>query len=122
MKRDLDLIRYILAECQRLGEPGMSYFRVDPPAGRTILELGWHIDLLIDAGLVEADKYDVSQKGCHVRRLTWVGHEFLDAAGDDSLWVTAKKRVVTEAGAWTFSLLFEYLKQEGRDRLGLPIP
>lgn len=122
MKRDLDLIRYILTEAERRGTPGLSYFEIPTPEGSSLPELLGHVDLLIDAGFVRGEYSGAHSGKCHVERLTWAGHEFLKAMGDDSVWVKAKTAVVSQTGAWTVGLLLEYLKQEGRERLGLLLP
>ena len=122
MKRNLDLIRYILTEAERRGTPGLSYFEIPVPEGSSLPELLAHVDLLIDAGFLRGQYSGAHSGKCHVERLTWAGHEFLDATGDDSLWAKAKSAVITQTGAWTVSLLLEYLKQQGRERLGLPLP
>lgn len=122
MKRDLDLIRYILQEAEANSASGTSHFEIRPPEGTSMVDLLGHADLLIDAGFIDADYSDASTARCYIKRLKWDGHEFLDASRDDSLWKKAKKAVITQTGAWTVSLLLEYLKQTGRDRLGLPIP
>lgn len=43
--------------------------------------------------------------GFVVRRLTYAGHEFLDAAREDKLWNKAKQNVLSNAGncvGWPF--------------------
>ena len=122
MKRDLDLIRYILREAESKSASGTSHFEIAPPEGTSLVTLLGHVDLMIDAGFVRGAYSDVSTRRCFVERLTWAGHEFLDAAGDDSVWAKAKSAVITQTGAWTVSLLLEYLKQQGRERLGIPLP
>lgn len=49
-----------------------------------------------------------------IKRLTWEGHEFLDAARNDTTWRKAKDKFLKPAGAWTFSLLLEFLKAEAK--------
>ena len=53
-------------------------------------------------------------------RLTWSGHEFLDAMRDDNVWKKVRYHVIKPGVSWTVSLLFEALKNEARIRLGLP--
>lgn len=40
-----------------------------------------------------------------VKSLTWDGHEFLEAARDDSLWEKAKRLVLEKTGTLTFEAL-----------------
>ena len=121
MKRDLDLIRTILLEIEKKPD-GSTYFNVKPPTGVEMRVFMAHLELLIDAGFIKGIVGEYALHKYEINRLTWDGHEFLDAARDNSVWEKAKKRVITETGAWTATLLFEYLKQQGRERLGLPIP
>ncbi|MGO8839441.1 MAG: DUF2513 domain-containing protein [Limisphaerales bacterium] len=54
-------------------------------------------------------------------RLTWAGHDFLDAARNDTIWNKAKDEFLKPGISWTFSILFEWLKQEARQRF-FPTP
>lgn len=85
--------------------------------------------LLIDAGLVEGTVSYCLRRGCrapdafHVQGLTWAGHDFLDAARNDTVWHTAREKVLKSGVAWTFELLKETLKALARQqltRIGLP--
>ncbi|MBN1375810.1 MAG: DUF2513 domain-containing protein, partial [Dehalococcoidia bacterium] len=55
--------------------------------GYTQEEIGYHAVLLGEAGLVEV--HDITHMGSHspealISRLTWEGHEFLDAARENN--------------------------------------
>ena len=70
--------------------------------------------LLGEAGLliVSSDHvgFETEERGiptCMPMRLTWAGHEFLDAARNESFWKTATKNVVQKTGG----LMFDVLKQ-----------
>ena len=110
MKRDMDLIRMLLLQ-QEGGErmPGLDEYPAKVQAH--------HAALLIDAGLIEG----VTQKDrtgqvarFHILRLTWAGHDFLDAARSDTVWNKAKEKVFKPGLSWTFSALLEFLKAEVR--------
>jgi hypothetical protein len=49
--------------------------------------------------------------------LTWEGHDFLDAARDDTIWKAARDKIIKPGMSWTFSILLEWLKQEVRRRV-----
>ena len=51
--------------------------------------------------------------------LSWLGHEFLDAAKDDTIWSKAKKTVLKSTAGITFDVLLEWLKAEVKGRIGL---
>jgi hypothetical protein len=78
------------------------------------------IELMIDAGLVDGEA--VFEKMAYIRRLTWAGHDFLDASKDDTIWNKAKEHIIKPSVSWTFSILLDYLKREAALKLGLPVP
>ena len=112
----MDLIRQILnsAEARNFedGEPPEPYH------AQTVEE-AYQIALMNDAGLVQADC--VSTAGTPVSavifRLTWAGHDFLDAARNDTIWNKAKETILKPGVSWTFSILTEWLKQEAHDKI-----
>jgi hypothetical protein len=116
MKRDMDLIRQILnnAEARNFedGEP-------PEPCHAQTVEEAYQIVLMNDAGLVQADC--VSEAGTPVSavifRLTWAGHDFLDAARNDTIWNKAKETILKPGVSWTFSILTEWLKQEAHNKI-----
>lgn len=90
MKRDMDLIRVILLKIEENNEP------IDSD---DLIDLGWeerlityHIRLLVEADLLNA----IAARTKHSEEylsisLTWEGHEFLDAARDQTRWEQAKE-------------------------------
>jgi len=120
MKRDMDLVREILnwAEDQEHG------FVEDNPKieGYSEEEIGYHIYIMNEAGLVLAEEItsmaDKSPRAV-LLRLTWGGYEFLGAAKDNTIWNKAKNTIFKSATSITFDLLMEWLKAEARHKLGL---
>jgi Hypothetical protein (DUF2513) len=112
MKRDMDLVRTLLQRIEAeepLYNPGE-----DAVAGK------YHLRLLADAGLVEA-KFMPGPNG-EIKavfdiRMTWQGHDFLDAARDETIWNKAKTHVLKPAASWSFSILLEWLKAEAKAKL-----
>jgi len=85
-------------------------------------ELREHAHLLEDAGLAE---YSFTMKGPpDIKRLTWAGHDFLDALRSKNVWEETKK-IAEGAGGWSFDMLKKiaeaYLKQQIKNRTGLDI-
>lgn len=115
MKRDMDLVRQILfAIEERPVDEDEIDIAID---GRTANEVNYHLEILMDAGLIKAD-YDQNLRGDYMWnsiRLTWDGHEFLDAARDTKRWEKAKG-AMAQAGGFTLDvmkqLLIQYLKAE----------
>lgn len=107
MKRDMDLARKILFAIEESeGECGPDDIKIEGYSDQIVY---YHIKILAEAGLIEAE--DISTMGENgfqwwAKSLTWQGHEFLDAARDNSRWDKAKKLVSEKVG----SLMFEALK------------
>lgn len=115
MKRDIDLIRMLLLTTEENErQPGLADYDNRTIAG--------HIALMLDAGLIEghvADDERGEPMGGIITRLTWAGHDFLDASRDPTVWEKAKEKVLRPGVSWTVSLLVEILKDEAKRRLGL---
>jgi len=65
-------------------------------------QVGYHITLMTEAGLVESvnvTTYDSPSPVALPRRITWKGYEFLDACRDEQRWITAKEIVNLVKGA-----------------------
>jgi hypothetical protein len=112
MQRDMDTVRRILHEAEAI----KGYVHYEKP------EDVYHVAIMKEAGLLDCR---LTENGSGVAtfatvfRLTWSGHDFLDAARDDTLWNKAKEKVLKPGLSWTFSILVEYLKSEVKQRLGI---
>ena len=120
MKRDLDLCRRILlwVEEQEHGFVGRS----PEVEGVTDEEIGFHVHLLGEAGLLKTtDRTFLESRSPQAIPLymTWAGYEFLAAAKDESLWSKARAKVLKPAGGVAFDVLLEWLKSEAKSRLGI---
>lgn len=119
MKRDMDIIRMILMQ-QETGE-------TPPELAKYPEELVvYNVALMKDAGLLVAEilkDHQGSPRGAAIIRMTWAGHDFLDATRNDTVWNTAKEKILRPGASWTFDLLKESLKALARQQLakiGLP--
>jgi len=116
MKRDMELIRQILQSAEALefvkGETHELYWSKSKHEA-------YQIALMKDAGLVEAAVNTTSHIPtlASISRLTWAGHDFLDASRDDTIWKKAMINIIKPGASYTFSLLVEWLKQEAHDRI-----
>jgi hypothetical protein len=84
--------------------------------GRSEQEIAYHVYLLADAGLIEAENAS-SHSGpkWYAKHLTYEGHEFVEAARDDTRWHRAKDNVTKTAGALLrnrISMLCHFLAAE----------
>ena len=113
----MELVRLLLLQCE-----------TDSPlallANYSQRDIIYNLVLMKDEGLIEInflEGNDVLPDGFHDLRLTWHGHDFLDAARNDTIWNNAKDQFLKPGISWTFSILFEWLKQEAQKRiLGIP--
>jgi len=116
MKRDMNLIRLLLLDTE--GEEPRPDL-----AGFTEEQRIYHSALLIEAGLIEGvirkDENGFPSGTVRVR-LTWAGHEFLDAARNDTIWKKASEKIKQSGVQVTISLLEELLKKLLKESLGLP--
>jgi hypothetical protein len=100
MKRDMDLIRQILFKMEELPMTGGWYdIEID---GHSRDEIIYHVRLMDEAGLIEAqDLTTLTSIDWRPKRITYAGHEFLDAARSDTVWNTAKDKLLSVTGTLT---------------------
>jgi hypothetical protein len=96
------------AECEKYPEPVRAH----------------QIAIMIEAGLIVGTvSASPESGGLPVRgaigRLTWQGHEFLDAARDETTWKKVRDKVMKPAASFTFGILVEALKIEIKKRIGM---
>lgn len=120
MKRDMNLVREILlwTESQEHG-----YVKGNPSLeGYSEEEIGYHVYLMSQAGLVNAaDTTSMGDESPNAILLgiSWLGHEFLDAAKDDTIWSKAKNTILKPTAGVAFDVLLEWLKAEAKKKIGL---
>lgn len=108
----MDLIRKILFEIEKNTEPD-QWFEISI-SGYEKDDVYYHVMLLKEAGLIDAKK--VFDGGpLFPIRLTWNGHEFLEAAKNDTVWSKTKDIILKKGGGFSFeiikNLLIETLKK-----------
>ena len=109
MKRDFNLVRKILQDMEN-AEP-MKIFNGFPFEGYDKPTVHEHIELLIEAGLLDGKVHRTRDSSMPmVSRLTWAGHDFLDAMKDESIWKKAQDSLLKPAGGVAFDVLLEWLK------------
>ena len=107
MKRDLDLVRDILLAVEHGGTSGLEVDALtlvdrDPEL------IARHVQLLHEAGYLIAIYTEPDQGGIilhGVERMTWKGHEFLDAARNDTVWHKVTASVRAKAASVPFEVL-----------------
>ncbi len=114
MKRDMDLLREILLQVETR-EPKQSLeVKIE---GRDRQEIVGHVRLLQEAGFVEATF--TGGPTAIVHRLTWDGHEFLDAVHDSTVWAMVKKKLKKVGGFATVDVIKTLGIAVIKDQLGL---
>ena len=123
MKRNMDLVREILLQIEAT-EPGKA-IKLDTP-GNGEQETRLHVELMIEHGLVEGNAIPSGSGAAHrilactIERMTWEGHDFLDAARNDSIWKKAKEKCLEATGGLAFDMLKACLAKMGKEAIGLP--
>lgn len=118
MKRDMDLIRQILFRIEETNY-NMAFFDVEIK-GFTEQEISYHTMLLGQAGYIHARNLSSSDGSCWKPiTLTWQGHEFLDAARDNTRWNKAKVLIKEKGGGVVFELLKQLLLEMMKSSIGL---
>lgn len=116
MKRDMDLVRLILLEIEQSNDNPQTGICLNIP-NYTSEQISYHVTILNEAGLIDARDLSTMGSGSiwRPKRLTWLGHEFLDAARNDSIWNKAKEK----ATSMNFELFKELLLVMTRQQLEL---
>lgn len=111
----MDLVRKILLAIEE--EDGFEGDWRPVIDGHSFEEIVYHVELMQDAGFLVVDIqrfYGGNLPSIYLRRMTWTGHEFLDAARKESLWSRAKDKTMEATGGLGFDLLREALLDLGR--------
>ena len=120
MTRDLDLIRKMVLAIEDAQSGWAPEFAID---GYTPVQVGYHAYPLIDAGLAKG--VDVTKMGGQapeflITSLTWAGHEFAEAARDETRWKKTLGIVKEKGGAITFEILKQLLVNLMKGTFGVP--
>lgn len=117
MKRDMDLVREILLYLEEHASPDQPLQGVQI-GERSEHEITEHVHLLVEAGLIEAENADTMDGECWLpQRLTWAGHEFLDAARDAGRWARARDTIKKSGGTLSFDLVKALLIAFAKEKL-----
>jgi hypothetical protein len=133
MKRDWNLLRWLLNQAQSCqgGYPtvitngaryGGKHYSLDI-GDLNYEEVCEHALLLGDSGLAEVRNLGISfsgPAGVAIDRLTMEGHDFLEAAKDETLWQKAMTTVNEKGGAVTVGVLTQILSALVKQSFGLP--
>ena len=118
MKRDMDLVRWILLHVEAMDPDGSTLFAY-PDAYDSDAVYG-HVRLLESAGYVTANYTAGNPPGIHSMMLTWAGNDLLDSIRDDSVWSEVKKKLGAVGGSASLEVLKALAGEVVRGKLGLP--
>jgi hypothetical protein len=120
MKRNPELIRAILLQVE--ADAGVSIdlvtLNIEGFEDRLV---SYHVNLLRDAGFLEAEHIPDSSDDGWIwmpKRLTWNGHEFLDAVRSNQVWSHTKSTVERIEG-FTLGIMKEIAVAYIKQRIGL---
>ena len=119
MKRDMDLCRDILLNLEE--KPfAAGTFKVEI-AGKSEQDVSYHLKLLAQAGLVEAENLSRSSQNMKWRAnsLTWDGHEFLEASRNQGTWDRVKGILNEKSVGMSFEFVKALLIVYGKQLLDL---
>lgn len=108
MKRNMDLIRELLLALENDKPDALLDYSEEAVA--------YHKALIVESGLAHGDVTEVMDGSLlvYISRLTWEGHEFLDAARNETGWRATMKRIAATVGTTSLpvlqALLVEYAK------------
>ncbi|TVQ59120.1 MAG: DUF2513 domain-containing protein [Phycisphaerales bacterium] len=111
MRRDFGLIREILLRAEA-NEDGFAPREIP---GWSRSEVQYHHRLMVCERLLEYPRYTDPRIATVMSRLrvppriTWSGHDFLDAARDDTVWNEALRRVGGAAASVSFGVMTQIL-------------
>jgi hypothetical protein len=123
LKRDMDLIRQIMLHLESFPDPDLNLTEVSLDGYADQIVLG-HLILLQEAGFISMNVERFlggEPPQIWVHRITWEGHEFLEAVRSETIWAKSTK-VITSAGiglAWP--LLQAVLRAKAAEHLGIHI-
>lgn len=128
MKRDMDLLRLLLLKLEALDEDGQNIYFFDNSEefgidGFTWEQIVYHFDLAVEARMVDQGGRG-AMEGFMFRRLTWSGHDFVDAVRDDDIWKKTRQGA-TAAGGFSVELLKDlakgFIRKKISDHTGIEI-
>jgi hypothetical protein len=85
-------------------------------------EIEYHLQMLVEQGFVERPRSGAMQ-GIMFKKLTWGGHDYLDAVRDPKVWHKTKD-ATDKVGSWTFEIVKELAKAviKGElQKMGIPL-
>jgi Hypothetical protein (DUF2513) len=122
MKRDMELIRELMLAIESRDDTEYWAENLEVSGDRDITEIKGHLELLVDAGFIEATvNYDNGSGSPYILidKISWDGHEFLGNARNESVWKKAMLIVTEKGGGVSVGVLMQVLASVAKQYLGL---
>jgi hypothetical protein len=121
VERDMDFIREVLLKVEADGELDGHHFKSFDASyfpGHTNEQVAYHVEQLVEAGLLKGEGRTLQSTAPIVSRLTWQGHEFLDNIKDIGVWQQVKVRIAGLPGL-ALPVIAKIAEAEIMKKLGL---
>lgn len=119
MTRDMELIREILIAIEKEFSDPRAVITLEIP-GYDPEYVSYHVMLLNEAKLINARDRNIDQIFLwQPTSLTWEGHEFLDAARNDSTWNKAMTKIKGQAASAPFEVVKAVVIQTCKEMFGV---
>lgn len=102
MQRDMDIIRSILFEVEKI--ENSDNWQPENLEQYTQEEINYHLMLLKEAELIKATSLNDGNIWVP-ERLTWDGHDFLDASRNETVWKRVKGKIAEMGGSLAFEMI-----------------
>ncbi|SIQ66122.1 DUF2513 domain-containing protein [Pseudomonas flexibilis] len=113
MKRDMNLIRLLLLKLEEveLDDEPFTFLDYSDLAieGFDDKQAAYHLELMVEAGLIDQGGSGNLDNDFMFKRLTWRGHDFVDAVRDEEVWRRTREGALA-AGGWSLDLLRDLAK------------
>lgn len=121
MKRDPEIVRKLLIFFEeKTGDKLVEAKSISIDSHDTDT-IQYHLDLMYEAGFLSCETANSSTSDRLIYalpfRLTWKGHEFLDAARNDTIWSKAKEVLGNKSLTVSFEVLNQLLTRLATDVL-----
>lgn len=121
MRRDLDLIRALLAQFEGLPLDGAINARDAVVEPWTTDQIVYHCFLMHESMLIHAiDASTMGRRNILVLSLTSAGHDYLDAVRSDTIWKKVKSQAAAQGLSFTLDLAMATAVAYAKQLLKLP--
>lgn len=118
MTRNFDLIRGMLFALEA-APPGDPVQQLTCEENMDEAVLGEHLQLMIEAELIEGEVVSIRPLMFVVQRLTWRGHDFIANARNDTVWKKVMAEAQEKGTSVTMTLLEKLLGRAAERFLGV---